>query len=38
MMLMHDIIVTLLVVASATLGATAVVMWIVREEEKQMDN
>lgn len=38
MMLMHDIIVTLLVVAFATLGATAVVMWMVREEEKQMDN
>lgn len=38
MMLLHDIIVSLLVVAFATLGATAVVMWMVREEEKQMDN
>lgn len=34
MMLLHDIIVSLLVVAFATLGATAVVMWMVREEER----
>lgn len=38
MMLLHDIVITVLVMAFATLGATAVVMWMVRNEEKQMEN
>ena len=38
MMLLHDIVITVLVMAFATLGATAVVMWMVRNEERRMEN